>query len=116
MNVANSNGRRVIAYGPPSTTVMEGADANPIYFESAWRAIMAEKSLTCSRTGKEYPAAPKPSFVMLDVSNALSLPRCWQPLPHHHLGSLGLSIPVSIHDTSFALSSPCHSLGNRFLR
>lgn len=53
--------------GPPSTKVMDAIGADPVVFQPVWDAIMAGKSLTCTRTGKQCPGVPAPSFVLLDV-------------------------------------------------
>ena len=62
-----------MAIGPPSTEVMDAAGADPIVFQPVWDAIMAGESLTCTRTGKQYPGVPAPSFVVLDVCVLLAI-------------------------------------------
>lgn len=40
----------------------------PETFEPVWTALVNEKPIKCANTGVEYPAVPKPTFVMFDVS------------------------------------------------
>ena len=46
------------------------------HFKKAWKSIIAEEELVCTKTGTHHAPLPKPKAIIIDVSPAVP-PTCW---------------------------------------